>query len=73
MQKTNFTASQKRLYRLNHKDEATPFKVIAEGLEKPQRFATEIEAMSLFNKTQGRCLVSFNTFYSVKYLAYKFK
>lgn len=49
----------------------TPFKAIASGHLEPLRFATEKQAMTFFNTHTGRCLLSFNTNYSYKIIAYK--
>ncbi len=73
MPKTNNYAEQRRKYKMDSRNNLTPYKIIASGIMDPQRFANERLAMEFFNAHPGRCLLTYNTNYTVKFLAYKFE
>jgi len=72
MPKIDLYAAKRNRYKINPKDEKTPYKIIASGIIEPQRFATEKLALDYFDKHQGRALLSYNSRHLVKILKYKF-
>lgn len=72
MQKNTLTDAQLRAMRCDKRNETKPYKVIAAGELQPLRFEKERDALAFFKSFNGRCLVSYNTNYSVHFIAYKF-